>query len=299
MHLVHWGLWGTLLAHLCLCNAFSSPSFQGNLPISGILANNNNNDNDEMDTFDIFVKMRTGLGSGNGSNDIVFWTGEGELYEAPSGKLLAKLDGFEVSRATYMDENKGHVRIFSRKIFWYRDVHTKEVMKEYDGQQVNPIKYDWQVFDLTRGSSNEKDPFLVSIIPKVIKSPRAPPLMPITPQLAGSKNQILFQVPLFIDLEIPGGRGYYRAWEFYDYFIDSNFPTNRPPSLAWTRNGANPPFVNDEKGVMHFHGYRVDSFDNLPEHLQHLVKKEYPIFIGPPKNMEEVDALIAEANKSR
>ena len=80
MRLVHWELWGTLLIHFNLCDAFSSPSFQGNVPISGVLANNNDSDNDEMDTFDIFVKMRTGLGTGNGSNDIVLWTGEGELY---------------------------------------------------------------------------------------------------------------------------------------------------------------------------------------------------------------------------
>lgn len=301
MHLTLWGIWGIWgilsiqLYTLQCCHAFTSSPFQSNnVPMVGQGRSDNNDD--EVDSFDIFVKMRTGLGTGCGSSDLVFWTGEGELYESPSGKPLATLDGFEVSRATYMDESKGHVRIFSRKIFWFRDLKTKEVLKEYDGQPVNPIKYDWQVFDLTRGQTENDDPLLIPIVPKVIKSPRAPPLMPIRPQIAGSRDQLLFQVPIFIDLKLPEDRGYYKAWEFYDYFIDLNFPANRPPSLAWTRSGSNPPFVSDERGVMHFHGYRVDSFEALPHHLQQLVKKEYPIFCEPPRDMDEVDALIAEAS---
>ncbi len=273
-----------------LCSAFSSSPFQDSAPKI-------NQGSSGLDTYDIFVKLRTGLDPSQKSSDAVFWTGEGELYESPSGKMLAKLDGMEVSRSQYLDEKKDHVRVFSRKIFWYRDIETDEIMTEYNGETVNPIKYDWQVFDFTRGKvSNEKDPFMVPIIPEVIKSPRVPPSMPIQPKFMGSMNQLMFQVPVFIDWEISESRGYYRAWEIYDYFIDRDFPTNRPPSLAWTRNGSNPPFIKDERGVMHFQCYRVDSFDGLPKHMQELVKKEYPMFCAPPKDMDEVDALIAKTN---
>jgi hypothetical protein len=279
------------------CNAFSLSSFQTLIPKV-------QEKQPSEDSFDIFVKMRTGLGKGNGSSDVVFWTGEGELYESPNGKMVARLDGYEVSRAIYLNNDKGqeHVRIFSRKIFWFRDKHTNEILTEYNGLPVLPIKYDWQVFDLKRGDMNPKDPFLVSIIPEVVRSPRAPPLLPITPRKAGSSDQLWFQVPLFIDLELPGGRGRYQAWEFYDYSIDTTFPTNRPPSLAWTRNGSNPPFVEDGHGVMHFHGYRVDSFEELPESLQSLVGDEnngYSLFRTPPLNMDEVDKLLnAQKNKT-
>eukprot|EP00551_Chaetoceros_affinis_P007932 CAMPEP_0203678838 /NCGR_PEP_ID=MMETSP0090-20130426/33430_1 /ASSEMBLY_ACC=CAM_ASM_001088 /TAXON_ID=426623 /ORGANISM="Chaetoceros affinis, Strain CCMP159" /LENGTH=241 /DNA_ID=CAMNT_0050546251 /DNA_START=362 /DNA_END=1087 /DNA_ORIENTATION=- len=236
--------------------------------------------------------MRAGVGNGRGANDIVFWTGEGELYESPSGKMVAKVDGVEVSKACYL--NKDHVRVFSRKIFWYRDCETNEIITQHGDMPVKPIKYDWQVFDFERGV-NEKDEFLVPIIPTVVRSPRAPPVMPITPRLAGTTDQLMFQVPVFFDLELPG-RGFYRAWEFYDYFIDTSFATNKPPSLAWTRNGPNPPFINSDCGVMHFHAYRVNAFDELPEAVQSLVEKNYTLFRTPPTDMEEIDRSILEAN---
>jgi len=175
------------------------------------------------------------------------------------------------------------------------------------------------VFDLKRGELIvvNGDPFLVPILPTVIRNPRAPPLLPITPRIvaeiksSGSSNQLLFQVPLFIDLKIklPGDGDNsngncntinYRAWEFYDYHIDSTFPPNHRPSLSRTRNGSNPAFVEEcGQGVMHFHGYRVDSFHELPESLQLLVNTEYELFRAPPLGLEDADRLLLEAKSKK
>ena len=69
-----------------------------------------------FDTFDTFIEMRTGFGQGNGSSEEVYWMGEGQLYDSPSGKILANVDGFDVSRGIEIAD--GHVRQFSRKIFF-------------------------------------------------------------------------------------------------------------------------------------------------------------------------------------
>jgi hypothetical protein len=234
-----------------------------------------------------------------GSSDVVFWMGEGHLYESPSGKIIAKVEGFDASRGMYMNEH--HIRQFSRKIFWFRDPETNELIKEYKGKPVRPIRYDWQVFDFRRGksSNNVDDPSMVPILPTVLKGPRSVPCMPVTPRYAG-KDVILFQCPLFINIETANGP--YQAWEIYDYTLDlSHDAVNRPPSLSWSRQGSNPPFLEDGNGVMHFLGHRYDAFEDLPQHIKDLVNdhEEYRLFRAPPLNMEEIHLLEAKMLSSK
>jgi len=234
----------------------------------------------KLDTFDAFVEMRTGLGTGNGANDMVFWTGEGQLYDSPSGEILANVDGFDVSRGVKMDD--GSVRQFSRKIFWFRDPKTNEIMKEFNGKAVKPIKYDWQVFDYNRGE-NKDDPAMATILPSVLKGPRLVPCMPIVPKYAGSE-QVMYECPLFIDIEG------YQAWEFYVYCSGTAFDENRPASASWSRQGPTPPF-DDKCGVMHFISHRLTSFEDLPERSRILVEEEFPLYKEAPLDMKEVERL--------
>ena len=279
-------LYIVIQACLRTANALSIPSsfpFQ-NTPTTRLTKYNH-------DTFETWVNMRVGLSS----SDSVFWTGEGQLHESPSGKVLANFDGFDVSKGIRISED--HVRQFSRKIFWFRDPDTNELLTEYNGKPVKPIKYDWQVFDYKRGTFENgmigDDPGMTPIIPTIVRGPRKTPCFPVMPRYAGS-NLMLFQVPLFIDIQTSQGK--YQAWEFYDYTVDmiDNIGSNyqRPPTVAWSRQGGNPPFVEDgESGVMHFHGQRVNKFEELPEHMQRLVEKEYNLFRAPPFDMAEVNLL--------
>ncbi|GFH60854.1 hypothetical protein CTEN210_17330 [Chaetoceros tenuissimus] len=280
------------------------------------------------DTFDAFVTMRTGIdlnqsiegsskyekmkildsdngeigkqvqsSSGSsagpdcpapGSSDMVFWFGEGQLYESPSGKIIANIDGFDVSKGVYVGD--GHIRQFSRKIFWFRDPVTNELITEYNGKEVHPIKYDWQVFDLKRGIG--ADPTMSTILPSVLKGPRSVPCMPVTPRYAG-KDVLHYQCPLFIDIPIGNGKTY-QAWEIYDYTLDLTHDVNRPPSLSWSRQGSNPPFIEDGNAVMHFLGHRLNKFEDLPDHIQEIVENEYDLFKSPPVDMGEVAKLEEE-----
>ena len=291
------------------------------------------------DTFETFVTMRTGIDMSNdainsdetegndwdtnGSESIetklAFWTGQGQLYSSPSGEVLANIDGFDVAKAVRISDDV--VRQFSRKIFWFRDPITNEVITDYKGHPVRPIKYDWQVFDYKRGMAkplhvpmpstpsssssssealrNDYDQGLAPINPTIVKSvgSRTVPCMPITPRYAGP-DTLLYQMPLFIDIQT--NKVSYQAWEVYDYTVDLsdgvNGNGNRPPTVSWSRQGSTMPFCQNGDGVMHFAGHKVDRFEDLPRHLIEMIEQndEYEMFKKPPSDMEEVLELEAE-----
>ena len=210
--------------------AFSSPS-AGQKHASAV---NGDTSPSKLDSFAEFCLMRLGLdpsssddspSSSPGASPTVYWVGTGELYEAYSGRLLAKFEGFDVGTGVLVDDDHSHVRQFSRKIFWFRDPMTNEIMTEYNGEEVRPIRYDYQVFDYQRPPSSPNDAIdvktefacigtkLPSILPSIVSGPREVPVLPITAETSGS-NRLAFQCPVFIDVETPMGS--YQAWENYD-----------------------------------------------------------------------------------
>lgn len=94
---------------------------------------------------------------------------------------------------------------------------------------------------------------------------------------------------VFLDIAMPEerGGGRYQAWEFYDYNVDPTFSPDRPPTAVWCRQGCIPPFNTDSKAVLRFSGYRVDSYDELPERMRVEVERAYPHFTEPPRDEEE------------
>ena len=247
-----------------------------------------------LSSLDIFAQMRSGISPKEKLGDEVFWTADGELYETPSGKIVARIEGLETSRAIRLKNNA--IRIFSRKLVWFLDPETNEIMDEFQGKAVPPIRFDAQVFDVQQGEILPENPLLSTVLPYVVRSKRLIPCMPITPRWGGCNDILMFQVPLFIDVEIPvpGQKEprKYQAWEFYDYSWNIHQDQKNPPVLSWTRQGSTPPFCVDGNGVTHARGHRVDSFEDLPQSTQDYVNQNYPLFRGPPQSMEEVDRLL-------
>ena len=83
----------------------------------------------------------------------------------------------------------------------------------------------------------------------------------------------------------------YQAWEFYDYSVNIHNNEN-PPIVSWTRQGSTPPFCTDGNGVTRARGYRVNSFEELPQSTKEYVNENCPLFRGAPQSMEEVDRLL-------
>lgn len=244
------------------------------------------------DPFEIWGKMRLGLGTGPGSNpDGVFWVGGGALYEVYSGKILAIFEGFDIGKGVRISDT--HIRQLSRKIFWFRDPESGDIMTEFDGKPVNPIVYDSQMIDYHKGSDGSIT-YSVEASLRVLKD--ALPKMKITSHMAGPQ-QMMINIPVFLDIPIPNGQnpgngggaggGRYQAWEFYDYNVDPTFPADRPPTAVWCRQGSVPPFNMDSKAVLRFSGYRVESYNDLPERMKVEVERAYPHFQEPPKDSDE------------
>jgi len=153
-----------------------------------------------------------------------------------------------------------------------------------------PIKYDYQVIEYSRDPSGR-------ILPSVVQGSgaqqRVVPGMPISSYSAGPERRV-FQAPVFVDAEIPG-RGRYRAWEIYDFSVDTS--GRQPAHLSWVRQGAAPPFTTDgAEAVMHLVGTRLEAFDELPSSIKDVVKAEhesadYRLFRAPPANLEEIEQL--------
>ncbi|KAL3786084.1 hypothetical protein ACHAW5_009608, partial [Stephanodiscus triporus] len=273
------------------------------------------------DPFEVWGKMRLGLGSGPGSNPSgVYWVGSGSLREAYTGRTIATFEGYDVGRGMRVSEDT--IRQISRKIFWFRDPRTGALMTEYEGRPVRPVVYDAQVIDYHRrrrrgggGGGDGDDEYYdecdddnddgdhrecVSIEYSVEASLRrlkgSLPPMKITSRMAGP-SQMMINVPVFIDVPVPsessssggGGGGRYRAWEYYDYIVDPTFPPDRPPTAVWCRQGSVPPFfgVDDPNAVLRFSGHRVDRYEDLPERMRIEVERSYPHFVGPPRDVED------------
>jgi hypothetical protein len=260
----------------------------GESPFTNISWDPHQTSTETYDSFETWGKMRLGLGSGPGSNSQgVFWVGGGSLYEAYSGKQLAIFEGFDIGKGVQLSNN--HIRQLSRKIFWFRDPKTGEIMEEYNGKPVKPIIYDCQMIDYHCGE-DESITYSVEASLRLLKD--ALPEMKITSQMAGP-NQMMINIPVFLDVPIGDdkGGGRYQAWEFYDYNVDPAFPSDRPPTAVWCRQGSVPPFNMDSKAVLRFSGYRVDSFDELPERMKVEVERAHPHFKSPPKDENEVERI--------
>ena len=280
-------------------------------------------DNNNDDYFDLFVKMRTGVNydeNSKSSTKSVFWAGSGALYEAYSDRVLAKFEGFDVGQGIVqeMAENGRPrvVRQLSRKIFWFRHPETNQIMDTYHGRPVSPIMYEYQAFDYVRPTSSSSpvqqhpsvcNSEVVAALPKGVSGPRNILVSPITCRtVIHDKNTVLFQAPVFCDLDIsvPNSKSNdssrYQAWEFYDYNVDIS--GLRPPTATWCRQGANPPFVTENRGVLRFVGSRVDQFDQLPESIQEFIASNEPVyglFRNAPESMEEIKQLEEKALKQR
>ena len=278
--------------------------------------------NSKVDSFSEFCLMRLGVDPSAsrhdnahtpGESSAVYWVGTGELYEAYSGRLLARFEGFDVGKGVILDDDDAgeecsHVRQFSRKIFWWRHPESNEIMTEYNGKPIKPIRYDYQVFDYRRPTSDEGGTSpstdfscigteLPPILPSIVSGPREVPVLPITAETSG-RNRLAFQCPVFIDVETPMGS--YQAWENYDYTHDITYPDGQPPICVWARQGAAAPFVENGKGVMRSRAYRVENYGDVPASIRNLVEKdEYKLFRQPPIDMAEVERLQEEERKRR
>ncbi len=229
----------------------------------------------DLNLFREFVKMRVGEG------EPVYWYCIGEIYEFPSGKLIAKVEGIDTARLIKSESTETKVLQLSRKIFFYRDPVTNEVMRVYNGQKVEPIAYPYQMI-----TYELKDGKMYS----TVVQGRQPRIQRITSDgkniVRRFGNLIVISSPLFINT--PN----YKAYENYDFFIEPEGIKGAPRyQLSWNRRSLLPAFFGGGDSVFQLVAYRVENYEELPVSIRQVLEKEAPMWMKPPENLKEIEEL--------
>jgi hypothetical protein len=228
--------------------------------------------------FERFASMRTGEGAP------VYWYTIGTVFSYPDGRALYTMEGIDTARRL-PDGEDGTVHQASRKVFFYRDIDTGEVLREVDGQAVEPIAYPYQyiTYALVDGS-------IVTYVeqgggPRV---QRIGPVENIRVRRIGETQ--VFSAPLFLDF--PTGAGRYQAFENYDFFIHPETSgLTFPNQLSWVRYGDLPPFAGPGHSIIHLVSWRVDSYEALPASMREVLESDARLWMAPPRDLEEIREL--------
>lgn len=237
----------------------------------------------DRDLYERFVSMRTGDG------EPVYWYSIGTLRAYPSGETLAIMEGFDTARHARRDDRPETLFQLSRKTYIFRDPDSGERISEIDGKPVYVLQYPYQQIEYTL----EGDRLLT-----MVEQGRKPNVQRIGPGNNVSARRLgdgvtQFTAPLFLDMALPGGRKY-EAFENYDFFIQpEKVEGSARYQLSWVRYGASPPFNGGGPVIMHMVSWRTDSFEALPNTIKEYVQEEAPMWMAPPRDFAEIEALQA------
>jgi hypothetical protein len=233
----------------------------------------------DKNTFEQYVTMRAGTGTP------VYWYAVGEVYSYPEGKRLLKIEGADTARVVRPADAPDTALQLSRKIFVYRDAVTNELLKEYEGRPVTRIAYPYQF--ITYRLVND-------MLTTFVEQGAGASLRKIGPGtdflLRRLDKDLVYSAPLFLSMDTPQGR--YEAYENYDFFLRSS-ETASPAKyqMVWNRIGDLPAFVAKGRSVIQMIGWRVDRFEDLPATIRDYIAKEAPMWMQPPKDLDEIRSL--------
>lgn len=253
-------------------------------PLSSATAQTQGGGGFTPEAFEAWISARTGDGAP------VYWYSVGTVRQYPSGKLVARMEGYDAARMVKAEE-KGKIHQLSRKTYIYRDAVTNARLREVNGQKLDPIKYPYQF--MTYWLDGDK---MMSIVEQGVgeRVQTFGPSAGIYVQKLG--QTYAFTAPVFLDFETPRGR--YEAYENYDFFIQPKGSTEQPHQLSWVRYGDIPPALGGGKGIMHMVSWRVEEFDDLPATIKDYVLEEAPLWREPPKSVAEIREIQRLARES-
>ncbi|MFN4039152.1 MAG: DUF1838 family protein [Erythrobacter sp.] len=230
--------------------------------------------------FRMWVDARAGTG------DPVHWVSEGGIYEYPSGKKLFGMIGFDSSRVFWPAKPGDPVVHLTRKTYAYTDAETGEILTEFNGQKVEPIAYPYQMISYRYENGRifgDVEQGVGAGVQKIASKTG------MTWRWMG-KDTLAITAPVFLDFALPNGARY-EAWENYDFFIHRPGTNAEPHQMAWQRYGALPPFAGKGQAIYHLLSWRVDSNAKLPPKLREWAEREKPMWLNPPRDLDEIRAL--------
>lgn len=229
--------------------------------------------------------LRTWVDARAGTGDPVHWIADGSVYEYPSGKKLFGMIGFDSSTSIWPDEEDGVITHLTRKTFAYTDPETGEILKEYNGNVVEPIAYPYQMITYRLENDRIYGDVEQGVGDRVqtIKAEEGIPYRKMG-------DSYIYNASVFLDFPLPTG-DQYQAWENYDFFIHPEGSVDEPHQMSWARYGSVPRWAGEGKAIIHLHSWRVESHEEFPEQILTWAKEEKPKWLYPPKDIAEVRAL--------
>ena len=232
--------------------------------------------------------LRTWVDARAGTGAPVHWVSEGGVYDYPSGEKLLGMIGFDSSTVIWPDDPDGTVIHLTRKTYTYTNPVSGEILTEYKGRAVEPIAYPYQLITYRMKEGRIFGAVEQGVGDQVQKIQSRNGMQ--VRRLGQGTTAVTASV--FLDFPIAGGSRY-QAWENYDFFLHSDETVDEPHQLSWQRYGALPPFAGEGNAIYHLLSWRVESQDEFPPVLLEWARKEMPMWLRPPADLDEVRALQA------
>ena len=219
--------------------------------------------------FEAWLDMRTG----GGVTD-VYWYSEGELKSFPGGETEAKMIGFDTSHLLRDPENPRVATQLSRKIFYWFDPETGERLDR------EPIAYEYQVktYELTG------DKIVYAVESRT--GPRISFVGPSDDNYSAKRigDVLWFNYPVFIDRG-PG------KFENSDFYVQPSPDLNEQERYqhVWVSQGPGPIM---SRAV----AWRYSRFEDMPAEITKIVREEAPLWMAPPRDLDEIEALRTEVD---
>ena len=234
--------------------------------------------------FDQFVSARAGDG------EPVYWYSIGTIRSYPEGEILFEMEGYDAARRHTPDPDQPLTHQYNRKIYFYRNKETGDILSEWKGEKVDPIAYPYQF--ITYGLAGDK-------IETYLEQGKEPNLTRMGPSQQMSARRLgdtlVVTAPVYIDFPIPNSDRRIDAFENYDFFLHPEGKTSEPHQLAWVRYGDLPRWAAQEsatgKAIYHLITWRVEDWNDIPETLRTHIEENYPLWETPPASLEEVREL--------
>lgn len=260
----------------------SFATFGAVLAVSSTFAMADGHSDADQEVLKAWVDARAGTG------ETVHWISEGGVFAYPSGEKLFGMIGFDSSTVIWPEDPSEKVIHLTRKTFTYTDAETGEVLTEYNGREITPIAYPYQLIeyryengriygDVTQGTGDR--------VQKIISTDG------ISAERLG--DAWAFNAAVFLDFPLPNGTQY-EAWENYDFFIQPDGSVEEPHQMSWQRYGALPSWAGGDRAIYHLLNHRVETQDEFPPILLEWAKENKPQWLSPPADLAEIEAIQQE-----
>ena len=237
------------------------------IAVLALLANHSFAGGFDKQLFESWLDMRAGDG-----DSTVYWYSEGLIKDFPEGRTTAKMIGFDTARLIRDPANPNKAMQLSRKIFYFFDPETGERLDRA------PIAYPHQlkIYELvgdeivyTVESNNGRSVYTLG------------PMENYSAQRIGEVEW--FNYSVFIQR----GSG---KFENSDFYVHPEGKSNQERyQHTWVSYGVGPIMSSAV-------AWRYDSFEAMPKIITEIVKSEAPLWLVPPNDLDEIEALRAEAS---